>query len=175
MKVIKSQDVPQNAPSNGQPDQEQIAQLQEKFDALRSEIETKFYSVCMNKEQTTFFFDEVYPSIEWKGYESYAVSESYDRLSEGVKDGEMNAKVRPEIIEAAFHFIKNFVSKGIDRARMFKQIADQLALSINDINQDRQNLRDVSLELVAAEKGIPVETLVSELQKEQQMQQNMQG
>jgi hypothetical protein len=165
MKVIKSQDVPQ-APSNGEVDQVALAQLQEKFDALRATIETKFYSIYMDEELTKFFFEEVYPSIEWKGYESYAVSESFDRLSEQIKDGKLDGKVRPEIVEAAFHFIKNYVSKGIDRARTFKRIADQLAITIQEINQDRQDLRDASLEFVAAEKGIPVEKLVSELQQE---------
>ena len=174
MKVIKSQDVPQNAPTNGQPDQAQIAQLQEKFDALRSEIETKFYSVYMDKDQTKFLFEEVYPSIEWKGYESYAVSETYKQF-EASRTGEgINAKFPVEVIEASFHFLKNHVGKGFELAVPFKQICDQFAVTIQEINKDRQSLKDISLELVSAEQGIKVEDLVEAMNKHAQSQQNQQ-
>ena len=171
MKVIKAQEVPQNeGPMVESPtiDKEKVAELQEKFDAMQKEMETKSYDVYMTKEETEFFFNEFYPNIDWKGYESYAVSESYEKMKSAVNGEEINGQVRPEIVEAAFHFIKNFIGKGIENAKMFKRIADQLALSIQAINQDRQDLRDLSLEIVSTEQGIPVEQLVAQLNAQAQ-------
>jgi hypothetical protein len=42
---------------------------------------------------------------------------------------------------------------------------------MKEINDDRQVLRDHSLELVAAEQGISVENLVEAAQREQALQQ----
>jgi hypothetical protein len=165
MKVIKAKDVPQTKETGI--DQTLVAKLQEKFDAVKQMLDTKSYDVFLDSELATFFFETFYPSITWKGYESYAVAESYDRLKEQVqKDGALQGKVRPEIIEAVFHFIKSFVSTGVENARLFKRTADQFAITIQEINQDRQDLKDISLELVAAEKGISVENLTGELQKD---------
>lgn len=165
MKVIKAQDVPQNKEESGI-NQTLVASLQEKFDSIKQMLDTKSYDVYLDAELTKFFFETFFPSINWKGYESYAVAESHDRLKDQVKDGILQGKVRPEIVEAVFHFIKSFVSTGIENARLFKRTADQFAITIQEINQDRQNLKDVSLELVAAEKGITVESLTGELQKD---------
>ena len=54
---------------------------------------------------------------------------------------------------------------------MFRRICDQFALPMKEINDDRQILRDHSLELVAAEQGISVETLVEAAQRDQALQQ----
>jgi hypothetical protein len=165
MKVIKAKEVPQNE-STGI-NHVEVAKLQEKFDSFKQMLDTKTYGVYLDAELSKFFFESFYPSIQWKGYESYAVSESYDRLKDQVnEEGLLNGKVRPEIVEAVFHFIKSFVSTGIENARLFKRTADQFAITVQEINQDRQELKDISLELVAAEKGITVESLTGELQKD---------
>jgi hypothetical protein len=165
MKVIKSKDVPKV--ENTGIDRENVAKLQEKFDSVKQMLDTKSYDVYLDAELSKFFFETFFPSIQWKGYESYAVTESYDRLKNQVnEEGVLQGKVRPEIVEAVFHFIKSFVSSGIENARLFKRTADQFAITIQEINQDRQELKDISLELVAAEKGITVENLTGELQKD---------
>ena len=43
---------------------------------------------------------------------------------------------------------------------MFRSICDQFALPMQEINTDRQMLKDIALELTATEKGISVESLV---------------
>jgi hypothetical protein len=106
---------------------------------------------------------EVFPKFQWKGYESYAISETYRQL-EAERDGNgINAKFSVEIIEATFHFLKNFIGTGFELAIPFKKICDQFALPVQEINQDRQSLKDASLELIASEKGIKVEELVEAL------------
>ena len=45
---------------------------------------------------------------------------------------------------------------------------------MKEINEDRQALRDLSLELVSAEQGIPVEDLVEQLNRQQALQNGRQ-
>lgn len=167
MKVIKAEEVPQTKTVSGEVNMALVSEMQEKFDSMKQMLDTKTYGIYLDADLSKFFFDTFYPAIQWKGYESYAVSESYSRIEDiRQKDGSVQGAVRPEIVEAVFHFIKSFVSSGIENARLFKRMADQFAITIQEINQDRQDFKDLSLELVAAEKGITVESLTGELQKD---------
>lgn len=165
MKIVKAEDVQEQTP---QVDQKKIAELQEKFDRERQLIETKQYGVALNEEQTAFLFDEFYEFVDWKGYESYAISETHNQLTQLRQEGStLNGKIPTEIVEAVFHFLKNYSGQGVESAGLFKQICDQFALPMKEVNEDRQHLRDISLELVAAEQGIEVETLVERLNQQQ--------
>ena len=172
MKVIKAEDI-QEMPQNGKSkepkiDKKKVAELQEKFDSFRQLLDKKKYDVYLNEDQTTYLFEDFYNSVEWKGYESYAISETYDRLKSLVdeKTGELKGKSEPEIIEAVFHFLKNYTSGGIGEARIFKAICDQFSLPMKELNEDRQELRDLSLELVSNEQGISVEQLTKNLENQ---------
>jgi hypothetical protein len=66
--------------------------------------------------------------------------------------------------------LKNYESKGFEFAQTFKEACDQFAVPMQEINQDRQNLRDASLEMTAAEQGISVENLVEKFQAAQAQQ-----
>lgn len=147
-------------------DQSKVEELKEKFDSLQEELRTKTYDVYLNSEQADALLNNFYPKFKWKGYESYAVSETYNRIKDQVKGGELKGSLSTEIVEAAFHFIKNYEGEGISDAILFKGICDQFALPMQEINKDRQTLKDVSLELVATEQGITVENLVQNLNKE---------
>ena len=90
MKVVKAEDVkgPEVEQFEKKIDQAKVAELQEKFDAFQTELQTKTYDVLLNKEQTTFLFDEFYNNVDWKGYESYAIAETHSKLSALVQKGE---------------------------------------------------------------------------------------
>lgn len=163
MKVIKNEELPTQEKTINQTI---VAELKEKFDNLQTQLNSKEYSVLLNKEQTEFFLNEVFETIEWKGYESYAISETNTAFRNLVKKGEINGTAKPEIIEAIFHFLKNYTGKGVKNATVFRQICDQFAIPMTELNQDRQTLRDVSLELVSAEQGVPIEQVISNLQSE---------
>ena len=163
MKVMKSEEVQTEQKGNNEVDQVQLDQLQEKFDVLQSTINNKEYSLLLNEELTQVLMSEIFPKFQWKGYESYAVSETYTQLEKKRNGKGIKAKFPVEIIEATFHFLKNFIGTGFELAVPFKKICDQFALPIQEINQDRQNLKDVSLAIIAAEKGIKVEDLVEAL------------
>ena len=165
MKVVKNEEV---ATPTNTVDQVKLAELKEKFDLTQKQLIDKEYDITLNEEQTEFLFNDVYENISWKGYESYAISESHDTLVKLVVDNKLVGKTRTEIVEAIFHFLKNHTSNGVRSARLFRQICDQFALPMTEINSDRQLLRDLSLELVSVEQGIPVEKLIENLQREQQ-------
>jgi len=163
MKVMKSEEVQTEQKFNNEFDQAKLDQLQEKFDVLQSTINNKQYNLLLDGELTQVLMTEIFPNFQWKGYESYAVSETYTQL-EKVRTGDgIDAKFPVEIIEDTLHFLKNYVGSGFELAVPFKKICDQFALPVQEINQDRQNLKDVSLEIIATEKGIKVEDLVEAL------------
>jgi len=162
MKVVKANDVPtQEQTKSGAIDQVKVAELSEKFDAMKQVVDTKKYAILLDKDQTNALLNEFYPSFQWKGYESYAVAETYNQLSEMVKSDKIESSADAPIIEAIFHFLKNYVGTGVDAAIKFRSICDQFALPMQEINMDRQTLKDIALELTAAEKGISVESLVN--------------
>jgi hypothetical protein len=171
MKVIKAEEVlePQvKNETNPNVDKKLVAKLTEKFEAIRIELETKQYGIALNKEQSTFLLNEFFVNVSWKGYEAYAIAETHKALN-GIlgKNGEVNGNINVEIIEAIFHFLKNYESKGYQFAQTFKEACDQFAVPMQEINQDRQNLRDASLEMTAAEQGISVDSLVEQFNAQQ--------
>lgn len=177
MKVVKAEEVVMENPETtttenpaNQIDQARIAEAQEKFDRSRQILETKQYGIALNAEQTTFLMDDFYQNVAWKGYESYAIAETYRAMESLVKDGTINGKTKVEIIEAIFHFLKNHVNTGIKSADLFRQVCDQFAIPMKELNEDRQELRDLSLELLAAEQGISVEKVHEQLSQQQGLQ-----
>ena len=94
------------------------------------------------------------------------MAETYNQLVEMVKDDKIDSGADAPIIEAIFHFLKNYIGTGVDSAIKFRSICDQFALPMQEINTDRQTLKDVALELTAAEKGISVESLVNSFDPE---------
>jgi hypothetical protein len=167
MKVVKAGEVLEPQIKNeSMPniDKKLVAELTEKFETLQKEIETKQYGIALTKEQSSFLFDQFFVNVAWKGYEAYAIAETYKALKTVETKGEINGKINAEIVEAIFHFLKNYESKGFEFAQTFKEACDQFAVPMQEINQDRQNLRDASLEMTAAEQGISVENLVEKFQ-----------
>lgn len=167
MKVVKANDVPtQEQKTTGAINEVLVAELVEKFDTMKMVVDTKKYNILLDKDQTNALMNEFYPEFQWKGYESYAVAETYNQLVEMVKDDKIDSGADAPIIEAIFHFLKNYIGTGVDSAIKFRSICDQFALPMQEINTDRQTLKDVALELTAAEKGISVESLVNSFDPE---------
>ena len=171
MKIVKADDVELNEqPTTPAIDPAVVQAAQDKFDLLRNQLDSKEYAVELSTELTSFLFDVFYSKVSWKGYESYAIAETFDQLKSAVQGDTLNGTIKPEIIEAIFHFLKNHVGVGITDARGFKELCDVFAIPMKELNEDRQSLRDASLEVVAAEQGITVENLVENAQKAQAAQ-----
>lgn len=173
MKVVKASEVQEPQLTDVTTpaiDKKLVAELTEKFETLQKEIESKEYGIALSKEQTTFLFEQFFVNVAWKGYEAYAIAETHKALQGVTKTGSVNGKIKAEIVEAIFHFLKNYESKGFQFAQVFKEVCDQFAVPMQEINQDRQDLRDASLEMTAAEQGISVENLVERFQASQAQQ-----
>lgn len=146
-----------------QVDKARIDEAQQKFDTFQTVLNDKEYSIKLDKDETDFMYDNFLSTIKWKGYECYAIDHIYEALSK-ISDPEtemIDGKLSGQFIEAIFHFIKTYEGVGFENAKMFKVIADEFAKPMQELNNDRQILRDLSLELMAAENGISVEQLVN--------------
>jgi hypothetical protein len=140
-----------------------IDEARQKFDAFQSVLNDKEYAIKLDKKETRFMYDNFLTTVKWKGYECYAVDQIYDALSKisNSKTGTINGKLSSQFIEAIFHFIKTYEGTGFENAKLFKVVADEFAKPMQELNNDRQILRDLSLELMAAENGISVEELAN--------------
>ena len=166
MKVVKAEQVVETPQTENAIDAKKVEQLREKFDVLQAELNEKKYDLYLDSELTKTLIGKLYAEFQWKGYESYAISETYTQLSNSInKKGEIQEKFPVEVVEAVFHFLKNHIGTGFELAVPYKKICDQFAIVIQEINKDRQELKDLSLELVASEQGIKVEDLVESLNR----------
>lgn len=152
--------------------QERINKAQQEFDTFNSVLTDKVYPVKLDSQLTDYLMYYFLENVKFKGYEAYAIKEIFESL-EAIKIETEDKKyliegsLKAEIIEALFYFIKSYEGKGYGEAKNFKNVADTFAVPMQQINEDRQTLRDLSLELVAAEQGVEVEKI-----KEQYSQQN---
>lgn len=143
-------------------DNELVAQLEEKFDLMNQQLQEKKYALLL-ESQGVEFLTEFFDNVKWTGYESYAIDETYRVLNESINNDSIDVKFKPEIIEAVFHFMKKYEGRGIKFASNHKYVCDQLSVTINEINKDRQELQGLSLELIAAQHGITVEEVIQKM------------
>ena len=147
----------------------QALELEQQMNELQTKLSKKKYRIKTTTETMNYLMDEFYPNVQWKGYECYAIDETYtqvkkvldkamDKLAESDKEtNKLSFTIPVEILEALFHFVKEFVGKGRDNAQMHRLLAEDLSVPMSQVNQDRQGLRDLALEAEAAKHGITVE------------------
>jgi len=168
MKIVKASDVNEQGV---QIDSVKVAELTAKFDEIQKAIVDKKYEVTLSKESSDYLMQVFYEEVKYVGYEAYAISETFDKIFEELQLNEEDVttpiiNLNAEIIEAVFHFLKKHEGTGVKYAKLFKEVCDSFAAGVQAINDDRVILRDLSLELTAAEQGIEVETLVKAYQAE---------
>lgn len=163
---MKKQDVKVNS---NEVDKKVVEQKEAQFDAVNSAVTGKKYELKLDTdavEGLLNFFD----SVEWKGYECYGVEKLYDSFIPELKEvGEesenlfvLETEVEPDVVEAMFYFIKSYTANGIEEAHLFRKMADAFSVPMQNINIDRQALRDAALELQAAEQGMTVEEMTAD-------------
>ena len=152
MEVVEKEDA---VASKSKVDAKLVKALETKFDKL-----TRKYDLELTNALTKFYLETFLPGIKWKGYECYAVSELHDEFKKTFKL-KTNAKWNKEHIEATFHFVKIFEGTGsIEMAKTMKDLCNVFAKPMQAIQVDQQELKDLALELQAAENGISVEALI---------------
>lgn len=154
--------------------QEKIDKAQQNFDTFNAVLVEKKYPVKLSFVASNYLMKEFFSNLKFKGAEAYAVKEVYDNMQSLVLKGNnqskeylINGELKAEIIEAMFFFIKQYEGRGYLEASLFKEVADGFSTPMQLLNEDRQYLRDLSLELIAAEQGVEVEKI-----KEQYTQQD---
>lgn len=155
--------------------QERIDKSQRDFDTFNAVLNEKKYGVKVSADSAVYLLDDFLNKIAWSGYESYAIKEIYEAVngirSESDKKGNFSIEgdLKPEVIEAIFYFVKKYEGHGWKEAIVFKGVADAFAIPMQEINGDRQVLRDLSLELIAAEQGVEVEKIREQYSAQPQM------
>lgn len=138
-----------------------VDKLNEKFNEENEKYASKKYLLELSKDSKEWFLNTFLETVTWKGYECYAITEIHRAFTTAKKSKNLFPK---EIIEAVFHFLKGFEGKGVSNAQNHKAVSDVFATVMNDINQGAQDLRDLSIEIAAAEQGITPEELIKNAQ-----------
>lgn len=98
MEVIKNEAIAQKPVV----DREKLAQLQEKFDLMNQQVLAREYTFSLNVEQTDFLMEIFFNEVEWKGYESYAISETHKVIAAQVKKEKSKEKLKPKLLKLYF-------------------------------------------------------------------------
>jgi hypothetical protein len=148
---------------------QQALELEQQMIDLQTQLSKKKYRVKTTTGTMNYLMDVFYQNVQWKGYECYAIDETYtqvqkvldkamDKLAESGKESDKISFTIPvEILEALFHFVKEYVGKGREYAQTHRFLAEDLSVPMSQLNQDRQQLRDLAIEAEAAKHGISVE------------------
>lgn len=150
------------------PDAKAVKRATKKFDAQQKKNNEASYSLSLDSEQTDFLKNTFYNRKKWTGAEAYAVLKTYEAIFDShKKETPLKCELSAEIVEAVFHLVKNFEGAGVQESRMFVSVADKLAETMQNLNQDRQDLNDLAVELEAAKHGISPEEFVQMYAKQQ--------
>ncbi len=137
--------------------------IEEEMIEFQNKLTKKKYRVKTTEETFKWFLNEFYSNVSWEGYECYAISETYKEYSKIAekmkpsKTGKISFTVKPEILEASFHFIKKHTGSGIKSANAHRLICEDFSVTMADLNEDRKKLRDFAMEAEAAKHGITVD------------------
>ena len=137
--------------------------IEEEMIALQETLAKKKYRIKTTTETFDYLLNTFYKEVKWEGYECYAISETHKefvKISEKLKPsktGKVGFTVKPEILEATFHFVKKHNGTGLDSALPHRLLCEDLSVTMASMNEDRQSLRDLAMEAEAAKHGITVE------------------
>ena len=135
-----------------------LEELQESFDKLKEEIESKTYGVTLPQESIKFLIFEMLPNIEWVGQQAWDIAEMQKAIVDNETPDVENQWAVPSI-RATFQFLANNKFTGVDNVKVIQDTLTIFAEVIqNQINRDEQIMRDAGFELQAAEQGILPET-----------------
>jgi ElaB/YqjD/DUF883 family membrane-anchored ribosome-binding protein len=144
-------------------------EIEAQMEELQTKLSKKKYRVKTTTETMNYLMDEFYADVPWAGYECYAIGETHaqvkkvldkaiEKLVESGKDtNKISFTIPVEILEALFHFVKQYPGKGVEVAAKHRLLAEDLSVPMSQLNQDRNELRDLAMEAEAAKHGITVE------------------
>ena len=137
--------------------------IEEEIVALQETLAKKKYRIKTTTETFDYLLNTFYKEVKWEGYECYAISEThkeFSKISEKLKPsktGKVGFSIKPEILEATFHFVKKHNGTGLDSAKPHRLLCEDLSVTMAQMNEDRKELRELAMEAEAAKHGITVE------------------
>jgi len=137
--------------------------IEEEMTAMQDALAKKKYRVKTTEKTFDYLLNTFFNEVKWEGYECYAIAEThkeYSKIAEKLKPsktGKIGFSVKPEILEATFHFVKKHSGTGLTTATPHRLLCEDLSVTMAAMNEDRQALRELAMEAEAAKHGITVE------------------
>ena len=137
--------------------------IEEEMHELQEALAKKKYRVKTTTETFDYLLNTFFNEVKWEGYECYAIAETHKEFSKIAeklkpsKTGKVGFSVKPEILEATFHFVKKYSGTGFKTATPHRLLCEDLSVTMASMNEDRAKLRDLAMEAEAAKHGITVE------------------
>jgi len=140
-------------------------EAEERTQEFQDKLAKKKYRVKTTEDTLNYLMDTFYANVSWSGYECYAISETNKELTKitdkfATKEFTNNKRsftMKTEVLEALFHFVKSHTGKGLASAKDHRLLCEDLSVPMAEMNQDRQQLRELAMEAEAAKHGITVE------------------
>ena len=183
MKVLKNNGP--NGPNGVQPttaavneNDTKALELEKVMMDRQAELQKIRYTVKTTESCLDYLLKDFYQNVKWEGYECYAISESYREMDKVIsklkpsKTGKCSIKVKPEILEATFHFIKKHAGTGLSSAKNHRLLCEDFSVAMSRLNEDRNGLREIAMEAEAAKHGISVEEYKNAAQLQQRSMEN---
>ena len=161
---------------NGSVDGPDTAKTFNEYDSKAADLEREMYDTQERlakkkyrvKTTSTGFntlMEDFYTDVKWEGYECYAISETFSEfekiqtklLNKPSKTGKVSFTIKPEILEATFHFIKKHTGTGLKAAIAHRTLCEDFSVAMAELNTDRKKLMELATEAEAAKHGISVE------------------
>jgi hypothetical protein len=142
---------------------EKAMKLEEEMVEMQDKLAKKKYRVKTTEETFDFMMNDFYSTVSWAGYECYAISEThkeFEKIQEKLKpssNGKVSFSVKPEILEAVFHFMKQYTASGLEVAKKHRLLCEDFSVAMATLNEDRKALMELATEAEAAKHGITVE------------------
>tara|TARA_R100000005_G_C4958327_1_gene176087 strand:+ start:333 stop:920 length:588 start_codon:yes stop_codon:yes gene_type:complete len=138
-------------------------EIEKQIEETTQKFMKKKYRFKTDESTLNYLMTEFYANVSWEGYECYAISETNKELSKLVekakpsKTGKVGISLKPEILEAVFHFVKKHSGTGLKSAMPHRMLCEHMSIAMAELNNDRAQLRDMAMEAEAAKHGISVE------------------
>lgn len=188
-KKVKAADVPMaqvvpvsganmSGPAGQRPvDAAKVAELELKWDQTSDKLNKSIYNATMSRELALHFRDVVVESFSWKGPQCLIVEKIFEKLDQcidGQTGDEITIDFDHDLLEVLTVLANSYVSHGKVNTLAYSKITEILSKPVSELQANRKELREVSMELEAARQGMSLEDFILKMQEAQRKQQQEQ-
>jgi hypothetical protein len=154
-------------------DAAKVAELEVKWDQISDKLSKSIYVATMSRELALHFRDVVVESFSWKGPQCLIVEKIFEKLDaciDGQTTPEISIDFDHDLLEVLTVLINSYVSHGKTNTISFSKITEILSVPVQELQNNRKALREVSMELEAARQGMSLEDFILKMQEAQRQQ-----